>query len=96
MARINSIAYFDDPGLDIGGGKLAQRFAGDQKVGAAIFGTPCGKKLPLANFPGSVTLNQHETFVGWDGGDAADKFGRMGCRIFVLGFVLLAGEQTAP
>lgn len=93
---VDGVADFDESGLDVSGGELAEGLAGDQKICGAVVVAAGGENCSRLDIPATVTLDEDEAFVGGDGGDASDEFGslRGGGRGFRFGgFVRTVGEE---
>ena len=104
MAGIDGITHFDESGLEIRGGKLAERFARGEQIGAASIGSTSGENGAGFDNPPSVTLNQDEAFVGRNRGNPADELGGLGfdggfrlrfCRFFD-GSVVMMSLRKVP
>ena len=92
VAGIDGIAHFDEAGLEVGGGELAEGFAGDEEVGGALAGAAGSQNGAGFDLPRAVTLNQDEAFVGRDRGDPADQLRRFRGGL-VLGFMGRVGGE---
>ena len=64
--------------MDVGGGELAEDFAGGEEVGGAGIGAAGDEDVTGGDVPLAIALDEHEAVVGGDGGDAADEGGGAG------------------
>ncbi len=95
MPGIDRIADFQSARFEVSGGELVERFSGDEQVCGSVILATGGKNRTCFDIPLPETLNENEAFVGWNRGNTADKFRRIGFRFFLRVFGFSGFEHSA-